>query len=115
MKKKEKVDLNPPTKGLFHINFCNKNSTYSYLFTGIYSGLVIGFVFVINDLLEMWIGGLKYDKGIALVLKWILHIILIVFVTIGVIWILKSLFGWGDSVRECPPSVRRLKKKNVIR
>ena len=25
MKKKEKVDLNPPTKGLFHINFCNKN------------------------------------------------------------------------------------------
>lgn len=48
MAKKEKVDLQPKTKGIFHINFCNKNSTYSYLFTGIYSGLTIGFVFLIN-------------------------------------------------------------------
>lgn len=115
MKKKEKVDLQPKTKGIFHINFCNKNSTYSYLFTGIYSGLTIGFVFVINDLLEMWIGGQKYDKGFALVLKWVLHIFLIIIVTIGVIWMLKTLFGWGDSVRECPPVVRKLKKKEIVK
>ena len=63
----------------------------------------------------MWIGGEKYDKGYALALKWVLHIFLIIIVTIGVIWMLKTLFGWGDSVRECPPVVRRLKKKQIVK
>ena len=85
--------------GFFKFNMKNLNN--SIIFNGIYSAILIAFMFFVNDLIDDFLlPKLDKDKNKSRYIKLSIHVCITFIVSIILVYIMWHIFGWGKAFTE---------------